>query len=343
MECGFCKKTLSTPYVLANHQRTVKSCIKIQVELGSKVEKLFFECKFCKKKLTAQSSLKHHYTICKTKLKQAKLSVEEKTRLLENELEDKFEQISSDLRNYREEIGFEMKLQDEKIKKLENQSQMNKKSKKASANVENIEKKIETNIETNIGTNIENQTNHITIYQVMTPELVEDFFRKNYSLDAPEALVKQEYSPPPLEDYAKASVNYFKTTGRDNTPAPADRQTTAAKPADFFPLRGQAAPSRNTEMARQLGIGSVVHATIPPSPAYGFADISTPVRGRSRHRSPSIARDEEFYSPSQAKSSAHGEAISLTKRASSAARASMNTLHEEEVMPSKRHGGSVFR
>ena len=168
--------------------------------------------------------------------------------------------------------------------------------------------------------------------------------------NAPESLVKQEYSPPPLEDYAKASVNYFKTTGRDNIPAPVDRQTTAAKPADFFPLRGQAAPSRNTEMARQLGIGSVVHATIPPSPAYGFADISTPVRGRSRYRSPSIARrarspsiarDEEFYSPSQAKSSAHGEAISLTKRASSAARASMNTLHEEEAMPSKRHGGKV--
>ena len=34
MECSYCKKTFSTRYVLINHQKTVKSCIKIQNELG---------------------------------------------------------------------------------------------------------------------------------------------------------------------------------------------------------------------------------------------------------------------------------------------------------------------
>ena len=40
---------------------------------------------------------------------------------------------------------------------------------------------IGSQIENNIGTNIEQQ--NITIYQIMSPEHVEDFFKKHYNLD----------------------------------------------------------------------------------------------------------------------------------------------------------------
>jgi len=107
---------------------------------------------------------------CKTKLRVKKDEISEmkdRTRNIEYEMEDRFDQISSDLRTQMEEMQHEMKVE---IKELKDE--IKKVSKKT-------KHKIGTNIETQ---NIETQ-NNITIYQVMTPELVEDFFKKHYNLD----------------------------------------------------------------------------------------------------------------------------------------------------------------
>ena len=63
-----------------------------------------------------------------------------------------------------------MQSKDEKIKHLEEQ-------------IKHVKMPQKITNKTNIETNIENQTNHITIYQVMSPEHVEDFFNKHYHLD----------------------------------------------------------------------------------------------------------------------------------------------------------------
>ena len=146
MDCEYCKKTFSTPYVLRHHQKTVKSCIKIQNQLGVGIKETEFQCEHCKKSLTTKGSLTLHYKICK-------LKHSDKTK---------------------KEYEAELKKKDDEIIKLKKQLNTPPKSPK----ITNITKnKIETNIETNI------EQQHITIYQVMSPELVEDFFKTNYNLD----------------------------------------------------------------------------------------------------------------------------------------------------------------
>jgi hypothetical protein len=59
MECVFCKKILSTQYSLKTHQKTTKSCLKIQG-----IENKNFECFVCKKtfekKFTYQKHIRLH-------------------------------------------------------------------------------------------------------------------------------------------------------------------------------------------------------------------------------------------------------------------------------------------
>ena len=183
MECSYCKKTFSTRYVLINHQKTVKSCIKIQNELGIQNHSKF-ECIYCKKLVTTKGSLTHHYTICKKKKKGDENEIENHIKLIEQNTEDKIEQLSFDLRNQKEEIEFELKRtneilyselqkKDEEIKELKEHIKKVKTPPKITK-IKNIEKNIETNIE---------QQNNITIYQIMSPEVVESFFKKHYNLD----------------------------------------------------------------------------------------------------------------------------------------------------------------
>jgi hypothetical protein len=140
MECQYCKKIVSTLYILKTHQNTVKSCLKIQKEQHGINHDTKFECEHCKKCVTTKSSLTSHYKICKIKKENTKKS---KTR------------TKQDLVNEINELK-------EKLKTPKAQKIMN----------------ITKN---NIGTNIEQQ--NITIYQIMSPEHVEDFFKKHYNLD----------------------------------------------------------------------------------------------------------------------------------------------------------------
>ena len=186
MECQFCKKILSGSRSRKVHQTTTKACLLIQEKLKEQEQediniiKVTYPCEFCKKHLTTKSNLKYHLTSCKKKIKIKSdiiLQVRDKTILIENDLEDKFEQLSSDLRTHREEVQHEMKLKDKEISELK--EQLKKVNGKLTGT--KYKKKIKNNIE-NIETNIETQ-NNITIYNVMMPELVVDSFKKHYKLD----------------------------------------------------------------------------------------------------------------------------------------------------------------
>ena len=149
------------------------------------------------------------------------------------------------------------------------------------------------------------------------------------------ALSATSLTPSIPENYQEASVSYFKPTGRGNTPAPLDRQFTLAKPTDFIPLYGMSAPTREEEMAR-----NVIRASV---------DLSTPnpsrPSSRSRHRSPSVSRDEDFMSPTQLRSAMTGEAISNAKKGPGHApsRSSLEPVPESSASAagSKRRGGRV--
>ena len=161
MECKFCQKTFSTKYVLKNHQRTVKSCLKMQEQQCIQPETKVYECVYCNKHVTTKGSLTHHYKICPHNKKN---------------MEENMEKLSYAFNKSKEEMEVELHKKDKEINDLKDKLLKSKTPPKIT-NKTNIENK------TNIGTNIENQTNNITIYQVMTPEHVLEVFQKHYNLD----------------------------------------------------------------------------------------------------------------------------------------------------------------
>jgi len=190
MDCPYCKKTFANEYIAKNHISTSKKCIAIQTQLGVTCNKITFPCVYCKKDFTSKRRCDNHLVLCKHKIKsdsitevnRIKKEIEEQTRKKVCEVDDKVEQMASDFRNHKEELEFtlqktkedferELQKKDEQIAQL---TQLTEKLKKTPPKVTN---KIKHN------NNIENQTNHITIYNIMTPDAVEDFFQKNYKLD----------------------------------------------------------------------------------------------------------------------------------------------------------------
>jgi hypothetical protein len=175
MSCKFCKKNFSSERSLSVHQKTTKSCLLIQERMGYQVTKKTFPCEYCSQEFTARSSLQYHIKKCSKKTPNVIRIIEEKTRHIEGDMDDKLEQLSSDFRNHREEVEYELRKKDEKIKELEEHIRKNKTPPKITNHI------TKNKIENNIGTNIEQQ--NITIYQIMSPEHVEDFFKKHYNLD----------------------------------------------------------------------------------------------------------------------------------------------------------------
>jgi hypothetical protein len=155
MECIYCKKTYATPSSLKTHQLNTKSCIKIQKEQGI-ASQTKFVCSICNKNCSSKQRLEYHENIHK-----------------KDNLMDKMEELEFENRNLKEEFAFEMKIKDEKIKELEDSLEKNKQKKQKITNIKKVDQM----------TTIENQNNNINIYQVMSPEVVEDFFKKHYNLD----------------------------------------------------------------------------------------------------------------------------------------------------------------
>jgi hypothetical protein len=168
MECVYCKKTLSTNSSLSYHQKTVKSCLKIQNEQGVNQSSLF-NCSYCNKNITTKQNLDYHIGICKKRKEQVKIETQNN--------------IESHLRTQKEELEYELTLKDNKIKELE--ERLKKTEEKINLVPVNkthnkTQNKTVNDHSTNNNTNI---TNNYTIYEVMTPERVEEYFKKHYNMD----------------------------------------------------------------------------------------------------------------------------------------------------------------
>ena len=110
MECTFCKKTYSSTSSLLYHQRSTKSCIKIQNEQGVSTQKII-TCSFCKKQLTTKCNLDSHLLICKIKIKED--SKVEALKDIEN-INETFKKLKKEIDKNKAELH----LKDKEIKKL---------------------------------------------------------------------------------------------------------------------------------------------------------------------------------------------------------------------------------
>ena len=173
MECNYCKKTFQTTSSLLHHQRTVKSCLKIQNEQGVSLSTRF-ECSFCNKRITTKNNLDYHINICKIRLNQLEMASNDNIKKTLEEKDDKLDKIESDLRTQKEEYEYEIRLKNDKIKELE--ERLKKTEYKLNCSIHKTKHKTINDHSTNI-------TNNYTIYEVMTPERVEDYFKKHYNME----------------------------------------------------------------------------------------------------------------------------------------------------------------
>jgi hypothetical protein len=172
MECIFCKKTYATEYTLRTHQRTTKSCIKIQEESGITQAKKY-ECSFCKKHYTAKRNVEQHEARCKNTVTQIKTQIQDKVDKITQE-NDKLNETKTLLRTKTEAFEYELLIKQEKIKQLEDEN------KKLEQKIEQLIPHINNQTFYDSSTNI---VNNYTIYEVMTPERVDEYFKKHYNID----------------------------------------------------------------------------------------------------------------------------------------------------------------
>ena len=179
MECQYCKNTYSNVYTLKNHQINTKACIMIQKEHGKIAENKVFECSYCKKNLSSKARLLKHYICCKLKIKEDKKkefeeALEQKAKQIVEEKQDELEEVVYTFRNEKEELEYELGLKNKIIKDNEI---------KIKELQERLDKHEKTPKVINKNKNITNNINILTINEVMTPERVEEFFKKHYNLD----------------------------------------------------------------------------------------------------------------------------------------------------------------
>ena len=173
MDCIYCSKTYQSKSSLHHHQKTNKTCLNIQEKSGIEISEHMLSCSFCNKKVSSKFRLENHLLSCKKKkeLDNNSKRVEQTKEIqekLQEQFEDELEKISFELRNQKEEFEYELRIKDEKIKTLEAQIKKQQPIK--------ITNKIDT-------VNNTNTINNITIFEVMTPDRVKEYFKKNYNLD----------------------------------------------------------------------------------------------------------------------------------------------------------------
>ena len=189
VECEYCHVTVQRATYLPIHQSTTRKCILIQKTLGIDRATKLYECEYCHKQQTTKDNNIKHSATCKIKLQKEKESVQKKlndsttkVKTLTNTIEDRLEKLASDFRNYKEETSKKEEQSSLKQTSLEKEIMELKKQinelNRGCGNVRNTNSN-----SNNKTTNSHNTTNHITIQTVMTPEKVEDFFKKNYKLD----------------------------------------------------------------------------------------------------------------------------------------------------------------
>jgi hypothetical protein len=93
MECEYCKNTFQNKYVLQNHQRRAKYCIRIQEQcLGIKPESVLYTCKYCNKQMATDNRFNHH-KMCKQKKIADTESLQEKLEKSNSKIAEKDKEI----------------------------------------------------------------------------------------------------------------------------------------------------------------------------------------------------------------------------------------------------------
>jgi len=119
LTCEYCKKLFSNKYVLKNHQKTTKYCLKLQ---NKKSEENYI-CNNCNSTFSLKAHLKTHMKTCKVtnSIKELKISYEDKIKTIteeyESKLKDKEEKIKTIIAEYKKELDrqedkYEIKLDD---------------------------------------------------------------------------------------------------------------------------------------------------------------------------------------------------------------------------------------
>ena len=189
VECEFCHVIIQRASYLLIHQSTTRKCLLIQQKLGIETSPKLYECEYCHKKQTTKDNNTKHNAICKIKLQKEKeyaqkINDTNKVQILTNTIEDRLEELESDFRNYKEETEYNIKKKEEqnRLKEQNFEKEITELKKKINelsyGNIRNTNSNNKNKTK-----NSHNTTNHITIQTVMTPERVEEFFKKNYKLD----------------------------------------------------------------------------------------------------------------------------------------------------------------
>jgi len=112
LNCNFCKKEFKNKYIFDTHQKTSKTCLKLQGIVSEN-----FKCQYCHKCLSSQTRLTTHINICKKKIKEE--SINEKIK----EKEKRFQLILKEKENmYKEKeesLNEKIKEKDILIKKYQ--------------------------------------------------------------------------------------------------------------------------------------------------------------------------------------------------------------------------------
>lgn len=116
IECEFCGNPFKNKYSLRTHQKTVKSCIKIQEELGINTQdnQQNYTCHSCSKQFNIKSNYIYHIENCKI----ARTISNETVELLMIEKEKEIIRLSTLVQSYQEQS----KKLEEQYKKVEEQN-----------------------------------------------------------------------------------------------------------------------------------------------------------------------------------------------------------------------------
>jgi len=118
-ECKHCKKVFSNKYIMKNHQKTAKYCLKIQGTKESNLNKFKFKCGGCHKSFTRKNHYTSHISSCKEialknkddEIRKLKKNKDVEIRKLKKNKDDEIRQLKKINKNIIKRHKREMKAQ----------------------------------------------------------------------------------------------------------------------------------------------------------------------------------------------------------------------------------------
>ena len=162
--CILCKEN----YRIGTEEEHKTKCTYIKTLVELPKPKKEYPCLCCHKCFASQQKLNNHISICKEKkaqelahVKRDKIQqhqLEQNVKRIEETMGDQIEQLTFEIRNTKEELEYELRLKDEKIRQLEKLTGQNG---------------ITNNIHANTVNQAEN-VNYTTIFQYITPLVIKE-------------------------------------------------------------------------------------------------------------------------------------------------------------------------